>query len=332
MCRFMDGMWVNRLKELAARNRPSRKPQLWENLPLAVARRATFELRHRLERGWLDQPQVIDLSGVGFEAPARPVKMEIILRDLLNKALFLYGTFEISETRVVQAFLRSGMTFVDVGANIGYYSLVAARLVGPTGCVHSFEPNAEVRHRLEHNIRLNSYDNAVVHAEAMAGHTGEVTFYLSTVEENSGISSIVPGAGLGSAQVVPSVTLDDFVLGLPGRRVDLLKMDIEGAELSVIEGGQRVLASEEAPALLFESFDVSQLLPVLESLGYEIRRLHYTLSTGLELRDPCASQPGLFDAYESPNFFAVKRADIFDEIVRRANSRRAWAWRLFGRL
>ena len=91
---------------------------------------------------------------------------------MINQAIFLYGTFEISETRLVQAFLRPGMTFLDVGAHIGYYTLIASRLVGDAGRVHSFEPGAATRAHLEANVARNGLGNVEIHAEALAEQTG----------------------------------------------------------------------------------------------------------------------------------------------------------------
>jgi FkbM family methyltransferase len=251
----------------------------------------------------------------------------------MNKAIFLYGIFEISETRLFQALLRPGMTLVDVGANMGYYSLLGARLVGTEGRVFSFEPNSVVREQLSRNVAMNGFTNISIRPEAMAGTSGELRFYISDVPENSGISSLVPGSGLGSeGKVVPAVSLDDFSRGLGTRKIDLLKMDIEGAELQVIQGGRGLLARKDAPALLFESFDVAPLLAALNELGYQVRRLHYRLDVGLEL--PAADQPfsGLFDGYESPNYFAAKDPAIFDWVIGRTNSKRAPLLRILGRV
>jgi FkbM family methyltransferase len=329
----MDEAWVARLRTVADRNRPSRKPQLWENFAMAFRRRIELELGRRLDREWPDRSHVIELSQIGFDGPAPPLRMEVVPREVMNKALFLYGTFEISETRLVQSFLRSGMTMIDVGANIGYYTLIAARMVGPSGVVHCFEPNSEVRLRLERNVRLNELENVFVHDHAMTRQSGHIKFYVSAVPENSGISSIVPGTGLGTEGTsVPCISLDDFVERLPNGRADLLKMDIEGAELDVIEGGRKTLGAANAPALLFESFDVQPLLVALRALGYQIRRLHYTLRDGLELPDAEAPLDSLFAGYESPNYFAVKDPGLFDTLLAAVNTRRSTAFQILGRL
>jgi FkbM family methyltransferase len=325
--------WVDRIKSAALQNRPSQKPQLWENLPFALRRRVEFEVAHRLNAGWLDDARVITLSQVGFEDGARPLQMEVVPREAMNKALFLYGTLEISETRLVQALLRPGMCFIDVGANIGYYTLIAASIVGPTGAVHAFEPNEVIRTRLSANLRRNELDNVVVHGEAMTSQSGSVRFYASVSSENSGTSSIIPGAGLSAqGEEVPCVSLDDFAATLAPRRIDVLKMDVEGAELDAIKGGHKVLGGADAPALVFEGHDAAPIIEALRAFGYHTRKIDYSLGTGLELRDPNETTTGIFDAYEAPNYFAVKDPARFDEIVKHANARRRSAFNLLGRV
>jgi len=327
----MLGAW-DRLREVGLRNRPSRKPQLWEDFSLALRRRIQFEVGSRTQDGWLDRRHVIELSQIGFPAAAEPLRIEVVPREMMNRAMFLYGAFEISETRLVQALLRPGMTFVDIGANIGYYTLVAARIVGETGVVHCFEPNRPMCLRLEENIHRNGLRNVVVHSEAVARFTGQVEFFASTWDANQGISSLVPGKGRGEMQRVPSVSYDDFVDGLGGRRVDLIKMDIEGAELLAIEGGRKALGQADAPGLIFEADDLTQVGAALRALGYKIRRLHYTLEHGLELPDADAHIESLFAAYEAPNYFAAKDEAVFDQVLTRANSGRSPLLRMLGRL
>jgi FkbM family methyltransferase len=323
---------LERLRAIVSRNRPSQKPQLWEDLPLAIRRRVRFEIGRRADLAWLDRAQVIALSEVGSPDQLPPLRIEVCPREMMNQALFLYGTFEISETRLIQSMLRSGMTFIDVGANIGYYTLVAARLVGETGLVHCFEPNDPMRVKLEANIRRNGFGNVVVHADAVARETGEVAFYASTWDANQGTSSILPGNGRGAMQKVRSVSLDDFVMTLAGRRVDLIKMDIEGAELIAIEGGRRALGAADAPPVIFEAADLAPVAAALRALGYKIRRLHYTLENGLELPDAEAPLRSLFEDYEAPNYFAAKDEGVFGDVVARANAKRSPALRLLGLL
>ena len=320
------------MRKAALRNRPSLKPQLWEDFSLALRRRLNFEISRRIEPDWLDHPRVIALSNNGFRDELPPLRMEVVPREMMNQALFLYGTFEISETRLIQAFLAPGMTFIDVGANIGYYTLIAARVVGPDGVVHAFEPNPAMRERLADNLRRNRLENVHVRPEAVAQETGRVRFYQSTLEENQGISSILPGSGRQEVAEVPSVSLDDFVASLGGRRIDLIKIDIEGAEAQLIAGGRQTLSASDAPPLIFEAFDLPPIESALRAFGYQVRSLNYTLRDGLELPGTEERRRSLFEDYEAPNYFAAKDSSIFTDILSRANAARSTALRFLGRL
>ena len=167
---------------------------------------------------------------------------------MINRSIFLYGTFEISETRLVQAFLRPGMTFLDVGAHIGYYTLIAARLVGDTGRVHSFEPGTAMRAHLEANVARNDLHNVEIHAQALAERPAR---WASTRARWPAIRGSRPSSrrATGAAPVtVPSLSLDDFAASLGGRRIDFLKMDIEGPSCRSFEGGQRLLGGKRRAA------------------------------------------------------------------------------------
>jgi FkbM family methyltransferase len=325
----MENSWVSRLVTAAARNRPSQKPQLWEDPLLAARRRLAFEVGKRRD-GWMDQLHTVPLSGVGLPVGA-PLVMQLRPRDGTNKALFLYGVCEIAETRLVQSLLRVGMTFADIGANIGYYAMLAGRLVGPDGRVFAFEPNPEIHGRLVENARLNGLANVTTSTEAVTDHEGTVTFYASATPENSGISSTIPGAGLGEARIVPATTLDAFAARI-GRKLDLVKIDVEGAELQVLEGGRGLLSGPDAPNLIFECFDLAPLAPTLAKLGYTYWRIEYSLGDGLELADPASPNTGIFAAYEPPNYFATKDASSKDAILARANANRSPRLRLLGRV
>jgi len=225
------------------------------------------------------------------------------------------------------------MTFIDVGAHIGYYTLIAARLVGDTGRVHSFEPGESMRAQLEANVARNGLRNVEIHRQALAQQTGEVGFYPSELASNQGISSIIAsGDGRAAPVTVPSLSFDDFAASLGGRRIDFLKMDIEGAELQVIRGGQRFFGGKDAPPMIFEAHELAPVAEALRPLGYQIRQLHYTLENGLELPDAEAHIESLFASYEAPNYFAAKDEAVFDEVLNRANSGRSSLFRMLGRL
>jgi FkbM family methyltransferase len=198
--------------------------------------------------------------------------------------------------------------------------------------VHAFEPNVRLRDKLQDNVVRNGFANVNVHSEALARESGSVRFFTSTLESNQGISSILPGAGRESVGEVPATSLDDFAARLGTEAIDVIKMDIEGAELQVIAGGSRTLAGEGAPLLIFEAAELEPIADALGRFGYTIRAPHYSLSRGLELRQVGAQGDNLFAAYEAPNYFAAKSSATFDEVVARANGERSSLLQLLGRL
>ena len=148
------------------------------------------------------------------------------------------GAYEPHLTAVFERHCRPGMTVVDVGANLGYFSLLASRLVGPAGRVVALEPNSENCRLLLSSLRLNGTSN--VELLPVAADEGSGWAYYSThVGSNGGL---VDDGDLLSrfGAVVPTFRLDDLVDG----KVDFLKMDVEGAEGRVVQGATRIIEKD----------------------------------------------------------------------------------------
>jgi FkbM family methyltransferase len=295
-----------RLAERIRSNLPSRKPQLWEHLPRALFRRAQIAWWAELDRRWLGRTTIVPL-------PEFDVLMEVALRNQdIDLALLQYGVYEISGTRFVESVLEPGMTVVDVGANGGYYSLIAARLVGSQGHVHAFEPAAGPFERLKRNRALNRFQNVTINRTAVAAIPGRSTMYPSAVESNDGLGSLLRGHDrLPVGEDVSVITLDHYVQTLPDKRIHLVKVDVEGSEAEVFTGAHTLLSGPDAPALLFESFDVGAITESLVRFGYEIRHVHYSLRNGLTFPELGEAFDNLFAAYEPPNYVALKRHGRF---------------------
>lgn len=150
------------------------------------------------------------------------------------------------EMGLVQHLLRPGDRFVDVGANIGYYSLLAAALVGPGGAVEAFEPGRPALDRLRENIALNRLFNVRVHALALSDATGTVRFLGGRDTENR-IAAAADASAPG--QNVPAARLDDL---LAGHTCALGKIDVEGAELRVLQGAEAMLSRANPPVWILE--------------------------------------------------------------------------------
>jgi FkbM family methyltransferase len=181
------------------------------------------------------------------------------------------GDYEPHLTAVFERYCRPGMTVVDVGANLGYYSLLAARLVGPSGRVVALEPNSENCRLLLSSLRLGRVGNVDLVPIACDTTTGWA-YYSTHVGSNGGLvddDDLLGRPGL----VVPTFRLDDVV----HERVDFLKLDVEGAEGRVVQGATRIL-EQDRPVVTTElkeemlgrvsSMSLAEYLGFFEARGY----------------------------------------------------------------
>lgn len=170
----------------------------------------------------------------------------------MARAFLLFrGRWEETETRMFCALVKEGMTVVDIGANVGYYTLLAARLVGPRGKVFAFEPNPENFALLSRNVEANGYQNVFLVSKAASGQSG--TAALRIDRNSSGGHSLSAFRGAADTVQVETVSLDDYFAGeYPS--IDVLKMDAEGAEMAILSGMQKVLAHNPNLILLTEFF------------------------------------------------------------------------------
>ncbi|MFI5096523.1 MAG: FkbM family methyltransferase [Candidatus Acidiferrales bacterium] len=184
------------------------------------------------------------------------------------------GIGEPQVQRALVDHLRPGMTFYDLGANIGYFSLIAARLVGSTGCVVSFEADPEIAARLRENLERNNFFHARIEQKAVWSETTTVSF--ARVDPNT---SLDRGLGHVSADssddtiTIEAVSLDSYVTAQ--NSPDFLKCDVEGAEVEVFRGAGRLLA-ERRTILLFEMHNPENhrtLTQKFVDLGYTVRNL-----------------------------------------------------------
>lgn len=160
-------------------------------------------------------------------------------------------------TPLLETFVTPGSTFVDVGANIGIYTGWASRLVGKHGRVLAFEPVPATRQYLKTAVAMNRLDNVEVIPKALGKQPGTVTLWI--VPHASGLTSAVPPeagsieAGKLQRVDVPQVTLDDELEARGGAAPTLIKIDVEGYEMAVLEGAVRTLAGKQPPAVVFET-------------------------------------------------------------------------------
>lgn len=189
----------------------------------------------------------------------RPVEVEgfTILADpadwAVGATIIAVGHYEPEVTAVVRSLLRPGATFVDLGANIGWFSLLAASIVGPTGSVLAVEPNLHNCDLLNESRKRNGYSQIDVVAGAVSDRAGWLA--LETDASNGRVIPLGPVTGATAAvacsYVVPAFPLDQLLAERGLDRVDAVKVDVEGVETAVFTGAERLL-SDRRPAVVFE--------------------------------------------------------------------------------
>ncbi len=209
------------------------------------------------------------------------LKVTLYLGNDLSRALYIAGAYEPNEFMLLSRVLQPGMTFIDVGANDGLYTLFAAKRVGSKGRVISIEPSDREYGRLMRNIRLNHLANILplkkaasdregfgVLRIAEAGHAGQNTlgdFAYAIDQERT--------------EQVSLTTVDKIVEESGIQRADIIKIDAEGAELSVLRGASNTLTRDK-PLILFELVEAAlvkqgvsreDLLGFLQGSGYCFR-------------------------------------------------------------
>jgi FkbM family methyltransferase len=190
----------------------------------------------------------------------------------------IYDEFERTETDFVRRFLRAGMTVLDIGAHHGLYTLLASKRVGRKGRVIAFEPSPRERRRLLRHIGINRCSNVFVEPLALGDRDGEADLFLVEGRQDWCNSLRPPEVGERTSTVRVEVRpLDDVLHTLGISRVDFIKLDVEGAELSFLRGASKLLQSASRPAILAEVQDIRtrpwgyparEIIRFLASAGY----------------------------------------------------------------
>lgn len=162
----------------------------------------------------------------------------------LGPILLTKGVYEKHETELFKGLIKPGMVVADIGANIGYYSLIAAKLVGNEGNVYAFEPDPNNYELLVRNIKINGYANVTPIPKAISNKHGKIKLFvdkfspcLSSFSEDN----VLEKAGFLE---VETTTLDNFFENrAENSTVNLIKMDVQGAEGLIIEGAEKILRS-----------------------------------------------------------------------------------------
>ena len=206
--------------------------------------------------------------------------IQIDTRSFVEWWIYMYGSFEGGAVDLLRRLIHPGSVVIDVGANVGTFALPFARAAGS---LHAFEPHPRVRARLIENIALNNLRNTVVSDLALSDETGSAVLF-GAAHANQMQGSMVQRDPSAESIVCPMDTLDNYVSRAACDRVDLIKVDVEGAEHKVLLGAKNVL-TEHRPALYVEVNPayLGQFGSSPQMLGEYLRGLGYSLWNNLEV-------------------------------------------------
>jgi FkbM family methyltransferase len=214
------------------------------------------------------------------------------VRNALAREVFFTGRYEPQETALIGRLLGPGGVFVDVGAHWGYFSLRAADLVGPSGRIVAVEADPRIHATLARNVELNRLPHATaVHAAAAAESGTLVLAGFDEAQDNWGLSRVVghdDGARGAASFEVPARALDELLDELGVGAVDLVKMDIEGAEAMAVRGMRaglgagryrRVLLELHPNELRSHGHDPGDVVAALAGAGYRGWTIDHSAAT-----------------------------------------------------
>lgn len=191
----------------------------------------------------------------------------------------LAGSWEPTETDFIVSQLKAGQNFLDIGANLGWFSLYAAQAVGPTGHIYAIEPRSTTFQALKRTINENEFSERCTLWNTALGEDSRIsTLAWAPSERNQGHTFLLPPSELLKpgleGERVEIARLDDLNIS---RKIRVIKIDVEGAEPSVIRGGMKLI-EKDLPIVVAEVFprslksqgeDPNEFLKILEPLGYK---------------------------------------------------------------
>jgi FkbM family methyltransferase len=207
-------------------------------------------------------------------------KMELYLHDWVDQHIYATGNYEDMTAMTISALLNPGDTCIDVGANIGFFSLLMAKCVGVDGSVLAFEPSPQTRGKLLYNIKLNQVTHVTVREEAVANVDGESLFFGGS-EDHSGIANLRPLQLSNTSYEVRTCKLTSCIPET--MKPQLIKIDIEGAEHLALQGMRELLQAQH-PDIIIEMSDhflremkssSAEVYAFLMQFGYHMYRIDW---------------------------------------------------------
>jgi len=204
------------------------------------------------------------------------VKLKLHLKNDVDKRLFLYG-FEKDIIRCFRKLIKKDDVVLDIGANIGIYSLIASESIGKIGRIYAFEPANIAYSSLLYNIKLNRIDNIYPIKAGVSDHSGRAIFNICHDDAYNSLGE-APLKQIIKSETIDLMSIDDFVINYKIAKVNVIKVDTEGAEYLVFKGAHKTL-NKHKPILFFEhnpivtkgfSNSTHDLIELIRFHGYEL--------------------------------------------------------------
>lgn len=199
--------------------------------------------------------------------------------DLIQRQLYFQGYFEYRETKIFEKHIKSGMIYLDIGANIGWHTLVASKLIGASGTALAFEPVLKTYKHLEKNINLNNLNNVKIFRCALSDTNGSFPIYPVTPNNDGSNSLFACQNGLKAIEIIDAKIGSEVLQSLSVDRIDFCKIDVEGAEIKVLKGLDPFFRERRIKTLMIELNEDAlkhagcsgyQLFTILNSYGFNI--------------------------------------------------------------
>jgi len=212
----------------------------------------------------------------------RGIKFKVDISKQMGNTIFWRGAHDWAPIFSLEKLINAGDTIIDIGANQGEYALWAARKAGSSGQVHAYEPLTSMYAQLKENVQLNPALRIIPHQMGLSDKPGRLKLY-SNDNHNEGVNTLFPDPTRGSKvlEEIELNTLDLEVERLALNKIDLIKIDVEGAELMVLNGGKSTIAKHRPilflefneEAFLTAGYSSADILSLLEKFGYKFYKI-----------------------------------------------------------
>lgn len=236
--------------------------------------------------------------------------------EVVSQRLIENKNWDAFETKIFCQSLKVGDVVVDVGAHIGFYTLLAAKIVGEAGKVYAFEPDSKNFSLLTKNVAANGYKNVILVNKAVSNKTGQAKLFIHP--ENTGDHRLYSAGDSRVSKTIETVSLDDYFAN-SSEKIDFIKLDIQGFEYQALSGSKKTISKQKNLKMITEFWpyglaksgdSANKLLSLLKELGFKLfiipelgKKLVQVRAKGLRL----ILREGERESFEHTDLLCVKK-------------------------